>query len=79
MQNPWYNVTKKHAFPLIPSRGAFENGTAYTQDAYTSTQVSYVRPSPSTPPPSASAAPASGPTSTNNDVSLLLLHCAPSG
>ena len=51
-------MTKKHAFPVIASRGAFENGTAYTHDAYTSTQHSYEATRRQTPPEAPTPAPA---------------------
>ena len=51
-------MTKKHAFPVIASRGAFENGTAYTHDAYTSTQHSYEATRRLTPPDAPAPAPA---------------------
>ena len=70
LQDPWYNATKKKVFPLISSTGAFQNGTAYTQDAYTATQASYV-PSPPAPPPTPTPAIRTGPSS--SDVSLRTL------
>ena len=54
-------MTKKHAFPVIASRGAFENGTAYTHDAYTSTQRSYEATRRLTPPDVPTPAPAPAP------------------
>ena len=57
-------------FPLISSTGAFQNGTAYTQDAYTATQASYVPspPIPPTPPPTPTPAASTG--NSPSDVSL---------
>ena len=59
LQDPWYKTSKKKVFPLISSTGAFQNGTAYTQDVYTATQASYV-PSPPTPPPTPTPAVGTG-------------------